>query len=157
MSYLLIAGNSYQYAIRKGKSGPPDELWVLEPDQVSAVPSPTRGIIGWNFDSFPKEQNPIPPENIGHVKFWNPNSPIYGQSPIEAIALSIDQQTAARKWNLALLQNFGKPSGSWVVPTVLSPNDYSKTIEKLREMFGGFANAGKTQLLDGGLPGYSKG
>ena len=156
ISYLLIAGNSYQYVIRKGKQGPPDECWVMEPDKMQALPHPQRGIIGWKYDDF-DDKVTIDPANIGHVKFWNPTNPIYGQSPIEVAAILIDQQTAARKWNLALMQNAAKSGGTWIAPTVLSPNDYSKTLEKLREIYAGFANAGKTQLLDGNLQWINQG
>lgn len=157
ISFLLIAGNSYQYAIRKGIKGPPDELWPLQPDKVEIIPHPNKGIVGYNYTDFTKEQNPILPENMGHLKFWSPDDPVYGCSPIEPIALSIDQQTAARKWNLALLQNYAKSGGTWIAPTVLSPNDYSKTLEKLREIYAGFSNAGKTQLLDGNLQWVNQG
>ena len=151
LGYLLLAGNSYQYSIRKGKQGPPDELWDLEPPKVKPIPSRKRGIIGYEYDDFDAEQNPIDPANIGRMRFWNPSDPLFGFSPITVCAILIDQQSAAKKWNLAQLQNFGKPSGAWTAPTVLSPNDYAKTLEKLREMYAGYQNAGKTQLLDAGM------
>ena len=151
LGYLLLAGNSYQYSIRKGKQGPPDELWTLEPPKVKPIPSKKRGITGYEYDDFDATQNPIDPANIGRLRFWNPSDALFGFSPITVAAVLIDQQKSAKLWNLAQLQNFGKPSGAWTVPTVLSPNDYSKTLEKLREIYAGYQNAGKTQLLDAGM------
>lgn len=152
LGYLFIAGNSYQYAIRSNKkSGPPDELWTLQPDKVKIIPSKTRGIIGYEYEDFPKEMNPILPENIAHLRYWSPDDPIYGMSPIEVGAVIIDQQLAARKWNLALMQNMAKPSGIWSSSTILSPNDRNKLEERLNEKHASSRNAGKAPVIDGGL------
>lgn len=151
LGWYFLTGNSFQYAIRAGKSGPPDELWTLESTKVKPIPSKTRGIIGYEFEDFPKEMNPIDPALIGHMRSWNPKDPIFGMSPLEAGALLVDQQSATRKWNLALMQNFAKPSGAWSTDTILSPNDRKKTEDRVNEKFAGARNAGRAPVLDGGL------
>ena len=151
LGYLLIAGNSYQYAIREGKSGPPDELWTLQPDMVEILPTAKRGIVGYNYTGFKPEQNPIDASNVCHLKFWNPDDPLYGVSPVEVGAILIDQQTAIRKWNLSLLQNKAVPSGVWTTDVILSPNDRQKVEARLNEKMAGARNAGRQALLDGAI------
>lgn len=154
IGHYLVAGNSFQYAIRKGTSGPPDELWVLEPHKVKILPSSKRGVVGYNYDAFDNMQppiNPIPAENVSHMKTWAPDDPLWGVSPIEVGAIQVDQQTAAKKWNLALLQNSAKMSGAFTTPIILAPNDRSKIEDKVNEKFAGFRNAGRIPVLDGGL------
>jgi len=151
LGYFLIAANSYQYAIRKGIAGPPDELWTLQPDKVEILPDKTRGIVGYNYTDWDATMNPIDPRNIGRMRTWNPNDPIYGMSPIEPGAILVDQQTAARKWNLALLQNHGKPPGVWTSPVAMSKPDRDALEAKINGKYQGYSNAGKVPVLDGGL------
>lgn len=148
LGYFLIAANSYQYAIRANPNGPPDELWTLEPNKVSVVPDPVRGITGYKFDEFEQQ---IPPQNIGRMRSWNPNNALYGMSPIEVGAILIDMQTAAKKWNLALLQNYARMPGAWVAPVTMGKNERDQLEAKLNGKFHGYANAGKAPVLDGGL------
>lgn len=158
LGYFLVAGNSYQYAIRKNPVGPPDELWTLQPDKVEINPSKTRGVVSYNFTDFDGDAqhpavggNPILAANICHLKTWAPDDPLFGVSPIEVGAIKVDQQSAAQKWNLGLLQNGGKLSGAFTTPIILSPNDRKKTEDRLNEKIAGPRNAGKFAVLDGGL------
>lgn len=151
LGYLLIAGNSYQYAIRKGINGPPDELWALEPDKIAIIPDKKRGIVGYEYSDFERDKNTILPQNIGRMRFWAPDSPLYGLSPVELAAILIDMQTSSRKWNLALLQNYAKPPGAWVFDGILDVNTRKKVKEALNLEMAGYRNAGKVPVLDGGF------
>ena len=157
LGWYHIAGNAFLYAIRKGVpnadgkiSGPPDELWALDPVKVHPLPDRVRGVTGYNFDDFDRDQNPIPAANIGHLRTWNPKDPIFGLSPVEVAALMVDQQNAARKWNLALMQNMGKPSGAWVTDAVLGKNERDQLEVKINEKLAGARNAGKVPVIDAG-------
>jgi HK97 family phage portal protein len=151
IGWYLIAGNAFIYAIRPGKTtGAPDELWVLEATKVKPIPTKTRGISGYQFDDFDDTLNPIPAANVGHLRTWNPIDPIFGLSPIQVAALMIDQQNAARKWNLALLSNMAKPSGAWVVEAAIGKQERDQLEAKLAEKLAGARNAGRSPVLDGG-------
>lgn len=151
LGYFLIAGNSFQYAVRTAKAGPPDELWTLQPDLVHPIPDAKRGIIGYKYDPWPAEKNPLPPQLIGHTRTWNPNDEFFGMSAIEVIAMLIDTQKDGRVWNLSLLQNFLKPPGAWTTTAMLAPNDRQKLEARINEKMAGARNAGKTPVLDGAL------
>lgn len=151
IGYFLIAGNAFIYMNRVARNGPPDELWTLPPDKVRPIPDQTRGIIGYEYDDWPKEKNPIPPELIGHLRSWNPEDPFFGMSPVQVAAIMIDQVTDARKWNLSLFQNFLKPPGAWTTTALLSPNERSKLEARINEKMAGYRNAGKVPVLDGAL------
>lgn len=153
LAYKLLAGNNYQYAIRKG-NGPPDELWTLRPDYMQIQASKPRGIVGYKYE-FMEEL--IAPQNIGHTKYWNPNNEVYGISPIEIASILIDMQTFTRKWDLALIQNSARPSGAWTTPVPLAKNVREALQNKLKEMFGGMRNAGVPPVLDAGLTWQSMG
>jgi HK97 family phage portal protein len=151
LGYKLLAGNSFQYAIRAGKNAPPDELWPLRPDRVQIQIIPKVGIIGYKYEDL---DQPIPAENIGHTKYWNPdddNEQGMGMSPVEAASLNIDMQIAGKKWNLGLLQNGARPQGIWKVPMLIGANERQKLEDKLNEKMAGAKGAGKSPLFDGGL------
>src|SRR6185437_16985866 len=157
LGWYHIAGNAFIYAIRPGSAnggfsvkGAPDELWTLDPNKVHPEPHPTQGITGYKYDDFDNDHNPIPPVNIGHLRTWNPKDPIFGLSPIEVAALMVDQQNAARKWNLALLQNYAKPSGAWVTEAALAKNERDRLEERINEKLTGARNAGRVPVLDAG-------
>jgi len=152
IGYLLIAGNSFQFASRvTRKNGPPDELWTLPPDLVHPVLERPRGISGYNFDNFQEKDNPIPPENIRHDKFWGGDDPIWGISPVEPAAIMIDMNLASRKWNLSVLQNGGRMDGAWVVPTPMGLNERNQTEQKIHGKYRGYSNAGKAPVMDAGM------
>lgn len=150
LSYKLLSGNAFQYVLRANPNQAPSELWTLRPDQTKIVLQSPRGIIGYKFD--PLGDKLIPPTEIGHTKYWHPISEdMFGMSPLEAAAIFADQSIAAKKWNLALLQNMARPAGAWTIPTVLSPNDRANLEAKLNSKFTGSRNAGKSPVLDAGL------
>lgn len=157
MGYKLLAGNSFQYAIRAGKNGPPDELWALRPDKMQILIQPRKGIVAYKYEDMDAQ---IDVSNIGHTKYWNPDDdsePGMGMSPVEAAALNIDMQIAAKKWNLGMLQNGARPPGIWKVPVLMGVNERRKLEEKLNEKFAGAKSAGKSPLFDGGLDWKSTG
>jgi HK97 family phage portal protein len=150
ISYKLLSGNAFQYVLRTNSNQPPNEMWTLRPDQTKIVLQSPRGIIGYKYDSLGSML--ISPTEIGHTKYWHPISEdMFGMSPLEAAAIFADQSIAAKKWNLALLQNMARPAGAWTIPTVLSPNDRNTLENKLNQKFTGSRNAGKAPVLDAGL------
>lgn len=95
--YLLTTGNAYFYAVRPefgSRAGKKGELWVL--------PSPLVEIDGggWMQEvTAYKIRNTngtfttYAPEDVLHLKYWNPDDSKYGLSPVAA---GIDSITAAK-------------------------------------------------------------
>lgn len=160
--FYLIAGNGYLEAV--GASGQqPGELWTLRPDRMRVIPgshglpSAYRYQIGgqamdYAVDSF-SGASPVL-----HIKTFHPLDDWYGMSPLEAAAASIDQHNDAAKWNAALLQSSGRPSGALVYKPTHPDNAATLTDEQrqslkneLEEFFQGPENAGRPLVLEGGL------
>jgi len=153
-AYTLLTGNSYQYALRAFKSGPPDEIWSLSPALVDIVPYPL-GILRYDY-KITSSPVAFEPELIGHTKFWNPSAgtpseDLYGLSPIEVIGIMVDINLAYRKWNLALTQNYAQPPGAWTTPALLGKKEREALEHQVNQKYQGFKNAGKAPVLDGGL------
>ncbi len=168
IGFYMIAGNSYVEAVGPtsgANAGRPLELWPLRPDRMKVLVGPGGMPAGWEYkvgqetagfmiEIFGgKQRSPIL-----HLKTFNPLDDWYGMSPIEAAAYSIDQHNEAGKWNMALLQNRGTPSGALVATVTesrpageLTDLQYERLKKEIEENISGPENAGKPLLLEGGL------
>lgn len=90
------------------------------------------------------------PGLIRHIKTFNPLDDVYGMSPIEAAAYSIDQHNESNKWLQALLQNGASPSGALVCDEI-GDEQFNRLKAEIDEKYSGSANAGRPLLLEGGM------
>jgi len=160
--FFLIAGNSYIEAVAP-EGAAPRELWTLRPDRMRVIPG-HQGIpqayryhTGGQAVDFPVDaldgHGPVL-----HLKSFHPLDDWYGMSPLEAAAASIDQHNDAGRWNAALLQSSGRPSGALVYkPThsdaagTLTDEQRQSLKSELEAFFSGTENAGRPLVLEGGL------
>lgn len=160
ISYHQISGNAYLEAVRV-EGDAPRELWVLRPDRVKIVPGEAGVPAAYEYSAGGKAVRWQADAETGqadvlHFKGFHPTDDWYGQGPLEAALLAIDQHNTASAWNQALLQNAARPSGALVYapkdgPSLLTDDQYRRLKEELEEQIEGAANAGRPLLLEGGL------
>jgi HK97 family phage portal protein len=161
-AFFLIAGNSYLEAL--GPEGrPPMELWALRPDRMriiagtQGIPEKYRYTVGGKSFDYPAD--PMSGKaRVLHLKNFHPLDDWYGMSPLEAAAFSIDQHNDAAKWNAALLQSSGRPSGALVYKPshpdggdTLTDEQRQSLKNDLDSFFTGPGHAGRPLILEGGL------
>src|SRR5690606_32792280 len=108
--------------------------------------------VGGRTTRLSQEPDPIP--SVLHLALFHPLDDHYGMSPLEAAQQSLDIHNAAAKWNKALLDNAARPSGALVYSASagnLTPAQFDRLREELKEGFAGAANAGRPMVLEGGL------
>ena len=165
--FLLIAGNSFveAVALETGSDGGQRvrELWPLRPDRMAVIKSKTGLPGGYEYRLGGQVRRwPADPVSgaspILHIKTFHPLDDWYGLSPIEAAAYGIDQHNEAGKWNTALLQNSGRPSGALVyspsqegAADSLSDEQFARLEAQFEARVKGAANAGRPLILEGGL------
>lgn len=161
-AFLMISGNSYLEAAGPGGKRI-DELWTMRPDRVTIMPG-AFGLPGSFVYKFNQKEKvfPVDPVNgtsqVLHTYLFHPLNDWYGMSPIESALVGVDQHNESGKWNLALLQNGGRPSGA-LVATVgdknpggkLSEDQYTRLKSEIEERYTGSRNAGRPMLIEGGL------
>ena len=116
-SHLLLAGNAYIEAVGLGEESQMRvrELYALRPDRIRLSPGPDGWPQAYEYSGSTVrfDQNAtLPP--ILHLTLFNPLDDHYGQSLLEAAAITIDTHNAAACWNKALLDNAARPSGALV-------------------------------------------
>lgn len=151
VGFYSIAGNNYWEKTTNGR-GDPLEFYALRPDRmtikVGTDGMPEQFMYKVNTDGvvWDAEQN-----LIRHCKTFNPLDDVYGMSPIEAAAYSIDQHNESNKWLQGLLQNGAAPSGMMASDEELSDETFNRLKAEIDEKYSGGSNAGRPLLLDGGL------
>lgn len=152
VGYYLIAGNAY--ALKVGPEGqPPRELWLLRPDTVRVIEGSDGLPAGYEQQVAGRKQR-FDADSILHLKSFNPLSDWYGLAPLEAAAMAVDAHNEGSRWNLALIQNGGTPSGVLYQddPDMpLTDSQFDKLKEQIERQYTGAMNAGRPLLLEGGL------
>lgn len=160
--FYLIAGNAYLEAAGP-KDAPPQELWCLRPDRMRIVPGrhgvPQAYRYQVNGETVEYAADALTGKSdVLHLKSFHPLDDWYGMSPLEAAAFSVDQHNEAGKWNAALLQSSGRPSGALVYKPAhpealdtLTDDQRARLKDEIESYFSGPANAGRPMVLEGGL------
>ena len=156
-SHLLLAGNAYIEAVGLGEESQMrvHELYALRPDRIRLLPGPDGWPQAYEYSAAGStvrfDQNAtLPP--ILHLTLFNPLDDHYGQSPLEAAAITIDTHNAAACWNKALLDNAARPSGALVYAGAECCR--LQQYERLKKEFADFSggkNPGRPLVLEGGL------
>jgi HK97 family phage portal protein len=152
-TYLNIGGEAFIYlnesmGQRIGSSSVPAELWSLNPSLMKHTVEKGQ-VAGWVFNNT----LPIKPEEIIHIKLFNPNNAIRGQSPISAVRTEIESDFSAGRYNKIFFDNGASPNG-----VVAVDKDKDITLEELKKLkrlwnenHAGVGNAHKTAFLLGGM------
>ena len=160
----LIGGNAYVL----GNNGPdrqPSELWLLPPEFVT-VDAYRGRMLPEGYTYRPGSADPIIyPVNqvtgqsaVCHLRTVNPLNEWYGLPPLAAAAHGVDIFNAGQAWNMALLQNEGRPSGALQMrqgkdgmTQILSDDQFNRLKDEVDANYTGTHNAGRPMLLDSAL------
>jgi len=155
-SHNRIAGNAYLEAVRDG-GGTPRELYIWTPYEMKVVASNASPVpVGyiwecgqnkhaWEVDELTGQSD------ILHWKTFNPLDAVYGMSPMEPPAYSIDQHNASSEWNQALLQNSAVPDGMLTSKGNIGDAQYEKLVKNLEDVMSGPRNARRPFIVEGGM------
>ncbi len=160
----LIGGNCYLLG-NNGDTKPPSELWLLPPEYVTVDAFRGR-MLPEGYTYRPGSADPVTyPVNqvtgrsaVCHLRTVNPLNEWYGLPPLAAAAHGVDIFNAGQTWNMALLQNEGRPSGALQMrqgkdgsTPVLTDDQYARLKSEVDENYSGAHNAGRPMLLDSAL------
>ena len=140
--------------VTPNESGPPAELWAVNPIAVEVRPGPS-GLPTAYCHKLNSREVVFPVDDDGSsqmffMKMYNPSDYWRGQSPLVAAGLCADTHNAGVRWNYSLLKNSARPSGL----IKLGEGAGKEVVERLREWFKrafqGETNAGEIPVLPAG-------
>lgn len=146
--YMGLTGECF-WIINKNKNGEPAEYWIAPPERVSVVPSKKDFIAGYVYQ-IGSEKIPLAREEVIHHKLPNPLNPYRGLGPVQALAIDLDSELYAGKWNRNFFYNSARPDGILGFEGTLSEEQFDRLKKQWGERHQGTANAHKVALLEGG-------
>jgi len=145
--YLLSIGNTFIYA-PKLESGNSTELWTMPSDLVEVVSGPWHEpILGYKLMEGNQEIL-FPKKDVLHGRLFNPRfqsgSWVYGLSPIQVAAQTINSLNAGQISQEAAYKNMGPPYIlSSQTPEGLTPEQQEMLEDTVKKKYGGAKNFNK--------------
>ena len=143
-SFKLIMGNSFVWGpplLTGENAGKFTQIFPYRADRVTVraleYPNP--------ITSYKLDQKEVPPEQVMHLRFFNPLDPRIGMSPIEAALRPVTQSNEYLEWNTSLVQNGGQSPG---IIGVKKESITQQDVENVKEKF----RRTQTGQPDEGLP-----
>lgn len=131
--------------------GVPRELYV-HPPRAFELEKPRDGnpLPGFRMRGsdlrFVYDPDPIKTEMF-YYRYYNPDNPVEGLSPLEAAARSLKLNNEARAYNLSYMQNGGVPPG--ILTGKFTAEQAAMIQEQYQDQVAGSRNAGKPMVFGG--------
>jgi len=132
---------------RKPLTGDVLAMWPIKPDSIEPKCGPFGNIVRW--EPRQDKENWIHPSRIIHIKTWNPLSRIWGMSPMEAAAQTIDTMNAGLGYIRNIFENNGQLAGLILAQGTMQPESEAQAKNQINSTFNNSANAGKWKLMTG--------
>ena len=156
--FLALKGNAFwtfnnSIGQAAGTSRLPAEIWVFNPDHFIAVRDGMGNLLSWKYRGAMTFQ----PDELIHFKYFNPYDPILGQSPYEAIKMTVDLDYQALIYNNKFFENGAEPGFILSTDNSLSDEQFKRLKAQWDQDHRGVQVAHKMALLEGGLKPVSTG
>lgn len=152
---LLLSKKGVFIEKTKSRGGVLVRLDILPPDRVRIVPDDESGdyIKHFEFTNYAGKIRELQPENVIWLRDPHPTDPFCGVTPLEAAGLSVDLDVKARTYNIAFIDNDGRPGG--VLGIDLDGVDPAEVDRIQRRLAPGAHNAGQLTLVGTGPGGVT--
>lgn len=150
VQHLQLTGNAIFTKIRVPKSGPPTQLWPINPDLMRPVPDERDFISHWVLDVGGKKIR-IETQDVIHLQLENPESPWWGLGPLQAAMLDVNLYAGNKAWNLRTVERGAVTPGVLEVPEDLSDEQFKALRVQLDDRTFGQDDAGRELILGSGM------
>ena len=146
VTFLQVAGNVYTYKERD-RGNRVTALQLLRPDRMRIV-SGAYGAESYIYEVDGKDYY-LPKEDVCHLALPNPGGDLYGLSPLQTLARTVNLDSAMTDFAKVYFQNAGVPSGLLKLKRRLQTQEEASTIRsRWRSQFGGSSNFHRVAILD---------
>ncbi len=126
----------------------PLELWVVRPDRISPVKSPTDFLTGYVYKGPGGELIPLPASDVMQIRMPNPLDPWRGIGAVQSVLTSLDSDRYSAEWNRNFFLNSAEPGGIIEVPEVLGDEEFKRMVMRWRQQHQGVAQAHRVGILE---------
>ncbi len=155
IAYLELTGVAYILKVNSRREffdydAPPDELWIIHPARVTAIPSnDSLAPAQYEVQLGHGQKRRVNREALAAVRYFNPNSPLCGQGSVHAIQGSIASDYYAQIYNVSLLKNQARPFGAIKVSGFLTDEQREQLRNEWDKVHKGVAKSGRPAILSG--------
>ncbi len=143
-----VAGNFYCYIERDGNDKPLG-LTVIDPRTISVVTDQYGTIFKW-IQRVGAETKEFKPDEIKHFKrLGDPNSTVFGLSPIEPIVWEIRTDLAGVISNYAMFMNDSRPAAQYILEDGLGEEEQKAAVALIQDQLKGPENRHKSVVMKG--------
>jgi HK97 family phage portal protein len=128
----------------------PTEYWVIPSQYMTVIADKKRFIAGYVYKNG-TENIPFDTKEIVHFKTPDPANMYYGLSPLSAVASAYNLSVQYDEYDMAILENMGRPDGVLETEESLSDGDFENLKIEWHETYGGVNKAGSIALLENGV------
>lgn len=143
-----ICGNAY-YHLERSKTGKFIGLNRVDPRTMIAVTDKAGTLLRWIQRAGADTMIFQPDEIVHFYLLRDPNSPVYGISPMEPVLWDIRSDLAGVVSNYALFENDAVPAAIYVFEDEMSDEEMELAIAKLQEQIKGAHNRHKSLAMKG--------
>lgn len=145
-----VSGNAYLHIERgQDRKGSLIKVTVIDPRTMRVVTDKYGTVLKWIQQAGGDLVTFTPEEILHFVVDPDPNSSVFGISPIETIVWDIRSDLAAAKSNYAFFENDATPATQYILDDGISDEEYDKLVEKLKQDLQGAENKHKTLAVKG--------
>lgn len=143
---LGIHGNTFLFKDYMGTDRV-QELWVLPGHLVNPVPGRNRTIVRYDVMVGLGRFVEVPPQQIVHVKRYDPEHGLVGLSPLKVAQLAYLTQRDAARFLRTFYQRGGTVAGHYSTEHAIDDNDARRIKEDLTQRYAGPEHAWEPVIL----------
>ena len=123
-----------------------DTMRVIRDPRLAGTPDgPIRGYIY----TIQGKRVAFTPEEIIHVKYYNPFDPFRGMPPLRAAALSVDSNVKAHEYNNLFFSNSAEPRGHFESEDNVNPSQWKRFVRLIEARHKGHKKSHRPLMLRG--------
>lgn len=149
----LLSKRGVFVEITKSNGGTPIRLDLLPPDRTEIIPDSSGAVDHYQLTRVNGTIKNIEPDRVRWFRNPHPIDPYMGTTAMEPGGMSIELDHFARVYNVAFMQNDGRPGGILAVKDTKGGTDIDpKYMDRIENRFGkGPVEAGKLSVIAGEL------
>jgi len=150
---MMLGGEEGIEVVKNASKSRALELHPRQPDQFTVRPESARyrRVAYYTIRDGHGEPYQLSPDEFIHFKFYNPQSPFRGLSPIAAIRLSIVIDQLAQAWTRLFFRNQARPDFAIVAPEGTTKTEKAEILHQLDIDFSSGAGVHKPIVLEEGI------
>lgn len=116
------------------------EMWLHQPSVFSVIPDAERRVYyvpaGYKIEYIGVKTYEVPANEFLHTKFYNPQNPWRGISPMSAIRMSVAIEQLSSAWTKMFFTNGARPDGVLITPQGITKKEREEVEAKFQQRLG---------------------